>query len=388
MYNFANATGLTSVAKPDSRTFAETTSIARLFQGCSSFTGPIPSGFLSGATKLTDVYGIFMQTPALIGTSIPSDLFSYSPELEQVRAAFTEAGFSGQIPAALFASNPKLTGFSNTFEKTYNLTGTVPATLFSSNPIAGDFAYTFASSGITGLSAGLFDNNPSATSFAATFGWCTSLTGTIPTGLFANNNEATDFSNLFAYTNLTGAIPAGLFDNKTKVTTYESAFENMKGLNGALPARLFADSPNVTSFKSTFAWNEFMTGSISSDFFGNKPLVTTYEQVFAGNTSLSGVIPSTLFAGSPKATNYREAFIWGKFTGSIEHLFDHLSSGNVVISGQTLNFERTFMGNANLTGSAPALWNLTPTPIGTGCFYEWTNFDNKASIPSSWKTDQ
>ena len=49
------------------------------------------------------------------------------------------------------------------------------------------------------------------------------------------------------------------------------------------------------------------------------------------------------------------------------------------------NFATTFKGLANLTGTAPALWDLYPAANRNECFKDCTNLDNYASIPESWK---
>jgi hypothetical protein len=38
-----------------------------------------------------------------------------------------------------------------------------------------------------------------------------------------------------------------------------------------------------------------------------------------------------------------------------------------------------------LTGTAPTLWTRTPTPSGTGAFFNCTGLANYASIPANFK---
>ena len=211
------------------------------------------------------------------------------------------------------------------------------------------------------IPVGLFNNavNVSTSGFLQTFRGCSGLTGAIPSGLFDNNPLVSTFGFTQTFrgcSGLTGAIPAGLFANNTAVSTdgFSLTFQGCSGLTGAIPAGLFANNPLVSSggFSGTFYNCSGLTGAIPAGLFDNNPLVSTggFLQTFYNCSGLTG-IPANLYTNCPNVTSYA---------------YCHF-------------------GNTGITSAVPELWNLTPQPTGTQCFWNCTNASNYADIPADWK---
>ncbi len=87
-------------------------------------------------------------------------------------------------------------------------------------------------------------------------------------------------------------------------------------------------------------------------------------------------IPENVFTNNPNITGCRDAF----GNSGLINIPDGLFTGLDI----TL-FIDTFRGCSNLSGSAPALWDIYPAADGTGCFKDCTGLDNYADIPDHWK---
>lgn len=185
------------------------------FYGCVNLTSIPGSGSLSGVggyTGLAEVvsFASFMRGTRI--TSIPNDIFDYSPNA---------------------------TTFTDTFSGITTLT-TVPSGLFDNVTLATTFASCFfACTALTTVPSDLFDLNTSVVNFSATFRNCLALTNILQ---FTNNTSVTIFNNVYNMSSssnaLTGNAPTIWLRSPLPAGT--DAFNNCFGLS------------NYASIPSTF----------------------------------------------------------------------------------------------------------------------------------------
>ena len=144
------------------------------------------------------------------------------------------------IPSDLFAYSPKATTFANTFSSNTSITY-VPSGLFDLVPLATSFASCFFScTGLTTIPSTLFDKNTNAVNFSGTFYNCRALTTVLQ---FTYNQNVTIFNNVYFMSSTTNALtgtapeiwlrsptPSGTaaFRNCTGLTNYASIPSNFK----------------------------------------------------------------------------------------------------------------------------------------------------------------
>lgn len=154
------------------------------FYGCNNLTSIPGSGTLvnvGGYTGLAEVISFagFFRSTGL--TSIPSDLFAYSPNATVFSNAFASTPITS-VPSGLFNVNTQATDFSSCFSACTALT-TVPLTLFDLNVNAVNFSSTFRNC-LTLATCLQFTFNTAATVFSNVYNMSTTsnaLTGTAPT---------------------------------------------------------------------------------------------------------------------------------------------------------------------------------------------------------------
>jgi hypothetical protein len=146
---------------------------------------------------------------------------------------------------------------------------------------------------------------------------------TIPNDIFEFSPIATTFSDIFSFTPIT-TIPSGLFDNNEPATNFGAAFNNCLSLS-TYPSNLFNNNVNVLSFSSTFRNCIALTSPLE---FSTNNSVTIFDNVYNMSTT----------------------------------------------------------SNA-MSGTAPTLWERSPTPSGTAAFRNCTGLedDQFAEIPSNFK---
>jgi hypothetical protein len=174
------------------------------FSGCTNLTSIPGSGTLSGVggyTGLSEVVN-FTSTFQNTGiTSIPSDLFNYSPN------------------ATLFASTFYGTPIT-----------TIPNGLFDNVPLANSFnSCFFTCASLTSVPSNLFDKCINVVNFSSTFRNCRALTNVLQ---FSYNNSVNTFANIYNMSStsnaLTGTAPTLWTRNPTPTGT--AAFKNCTGL--------------------------------------------------------------------------------------------------------------------------------------------------------------
>lgn len=175
------------------------------FNGCQNLTSIPGSASLSGVGGYTGLGEVISFSSLFQGTKISS------------------------IPADLFAYSPNATTFSNTFYAILTLT-TVPSGLFNSVPNATTFASCFfGCTSLTSVPSNLFDNCPNAVNFSGTFYNCRALTNVLQ---FTYNTNVTIFNNVYNMSStsnaLTGTAPE--LWNRSPAPSGTAAFRNCTGL--------------------------------------------------------------------------------------------------------------------------------------------------------------
>ena len=176
------------------------------FYGCLNLTAIPGSGSLSGVggyTGLAEVvsFASFMRGTRI--TSIPSDIFDYSPNATTFTDSFSSITTITTVPTGLFNNVPNATTFASCF---------------------------FACTGLTTIPSTLFDTNTLVVNFSSTFRNCRALTNVLQ---FTFNNNVTIFNNIYNMSStanaLTGTAPTLWTRNPTPSGT--GAFTNCTGLS-------------------------------------------------------------------------------------------------------------------------------------------------------------
>jgi len=176
------------------------------FYGCVNLTAIPGSGALSavgGYTGLAEVvsFASFMRGTRI--TSIPSDIFDYSPNATTFTDTFSSITTITTVPNGLFDNVPLATTFASSFFACTNL-ATVPSTLF--------------------------DLNVNVVNFSATFRNCQALTNVLQ---FTNNTIVTIFNNVYNMSStsnaLTGTAPE--LWNRSPIPAGSAAFRNCVNLS-------------------------------------------------------------------------------------------------------------------------------------------------------------
>lgn len=233
---------------------------------------------------------------------------------------------------------------------------------------------------ITDIPAGLFDQCPGITTFYDTFLACKKITA-IPPGLFSAQSNAINFYAVFDNCDLLKDIPAGLFDRHTNNVNFAWLFAKCYSLTN-VPAGLFNRHAKVTTFDHVF-YNCYTLPSLSPGIFTGNPLVTTFAYAFYQCRSLTSV-PQGLFDQNKTVTTFAYTFYGCTNLTS-------LPAGLFANNTNVTTFSSAFENCLRLTGESPTgpggkkLWDLTPTPVGTGCFRNCTNLTDYNTIPAEWK---
>jgi hypothetical protein len=190
-----------------------------------------------------------------------------------------------------------------------------------------------------------------------------------------------------------------------------TAVEMFKGCHNLtyFPANLFDYCPDITSFYDTFLECINVT-SYSTHLFGHQANITSFYAVFDQNEKLTN-IESTVFSGRTNVTVASWAFakcydlksipsgLYDSFTKNTSFEYVHYRNYDVTNLPPMLfntctnvtTYAYGFYQCTNLLGHTPTnaaglkLWELTPEPTGTSCFYQCTNLSDYGDIPADWK---
>jgi hypothetical protein len=183
---------------------------------------------------------------------------------------------------------------------------------------------------------------------------CTNLTS-IP--------GSASLSGVGGYTGLAEVVSFASFMRGTRIT--------------AITADVFDYSPNATTFTDSFSGITTIT-TAPTGLFDNVTSATTFASCFFACTGLTSV-PSTLFDTNTLAINFSSTF---RNCRALTNVLQFTYNTNVTIFNNIYNMSSTV--NV-LAGTAPELWNRTPTPSGTDAFNNCTGLSNFASIPVNFK---
>ncbi len=176
------------------------------FYGCLNLTAIPGSATLSGVggyTGLNEVvsFASFMRGTRI--TSIPADIFDFSPNATTFTDSFSSITTITTAPSGLFDNVPNATSFASCF---------------------------FACTALTSVPSTLFDANTLAVNFSSTFRNCRALTNVLQ---FTNNTNVTIFNNIYNMSSSTNALTgtAPTLWLRTPTPSGIDAFNNCFGLS-------------------------------------------------------------------------------------------------------------------------------------------------------------
>ena len=170
-------------------------------------------------------------------------------------------------------------------------------------------------------------------------------------------------SGVGGYTGLSEVLNFTNFMNGTRISS--------------IPSDIFDYSPNATSFNSAFSSIPTIT-TVPTGLFDNVPLVTSFASCFFACSALT-TVPSTLFDLNTNVTTFSGTF---RNCRALTNVLQF--TNNTSVTTFTNLYNMSSATNA-LTGTAPELWNRTPTPAGTDAFNNCFGLTNYASIPVNFK---
>ena len=180
------------------------------FYGCNNLTAIPGSASLSAVGGYTGLDEVVAFTSFMRGTkitSIPSDIFDYSPNATTFTDCFSSITTLSSVPSGLFDNVPNASTFANAF---------------------------LGCSALTSIPSTIFDQNINVISFAGTFRNCLALTNVLQ---FTYNTAVTVFTNVYnmgtTANALTGTAPTiwsrspiplgtNAFNNCINLTNYAS----------------------------------------------------------------------------------------------------------------------------------------------------------------------
>jgi hypothetical protein len=236
-----------------------------------------------------------------------------------------------------------------------------------------DRIHTYASAGtyiitISGFMPGFAVNNNSAirSLITAIIQW--GIVGIRTINFYGCNNLTSipgsgALSSVGGYTGLNEVVSFASFMRGTRITS--------------IPSDLFDYSPNATTFTNTFESILTLT-TVPAGLFDSVTLATSFASCFSACNSLTSV-PNDLFDLNVNVVNFSSTF---RNCRALTNVLQFTNNTQVTIFNSVYNMSSTT--NA-LTGTAPELWNRTPTPSGTDAFNNCVNLSNFASIPANWK---
>lgn len=287
----------------------EITSVTNLFNGCNNLTGSIPEELFSKMTKLVNVESLFNGCTKLTG-EIPGKLFMIKNNMgDYVNLAIQSTasmfyrcyGLIGSIPDTLLSFMPNLINASNMFRgcgrwengnTTAGLNGELPANLFANNPKLENLDYCFSECNQLSyhrvyddsvdpptyknylIPEGFFDNNPMIKSMVGCFRICGTIYD-IPINTFTKLTMLENISYLFYASSMKETTLSPLLFRKcnrlTNISHMFSRWSDSKGdsngLQGSLPSGLFSKYDSNT---------------------GNGQRLENVEGAFRGNINLTG----------------------------------------------------------------------------------------------------
>ncbi len=176
------------------------------FYGCLNLTAIPSSASLSAVGEYDGLNEIlsfsnFMNGTAI--TSIPADIFDFSPNVTSFASAFATINTISTVPTGLFQTAVNVSSFASCF---------------------------FACAGLTSVPSTIFDLNINVTSFSGTFRNCRALTNVLQ---FTFNTAVTTFSQVYNMSSTSNALvgTAPTLWLRTPTPAGTNAFNNCTGLS-------------------------------------------------------------------------------------------------------------------------------------------------------------
>jgi hypothetical protein len=176
------------------------------FYGCVNITSIPSSASLSAVGGYNGLDEMISFASFMRGTrisSIPSDMFDYSPNVTTFIDAFSSVTTLTSVPTGLFDNNPNVTTFASCF---------------------------LACTALTSVPSTLFDQNVNVTNFSGTFRNCRSLTNVLT---FQYNTQVTIFNSVYNMSSTANALVGNAPElwNRTPTPSGTDAFNNCTGLS-------------------------------------------------------------------------------------------------------------------------------------------------------------
>jgi hypothetical protein len=176
------------------------------FYGCVNITSIPSSASLSAVGGYNGLDEMISFASFMRGTrisSIPSDMFDYSPNVTTFIDAFSSVTTLTSVPTGLFDNNPNVTTFASCF---------------------------LACTALTFVPSTLFDQNVNVTNFSGTFRNCRSLTNVLT---FQYNTQVTIFNSVYNMSSTANALVGNAPElwNRTPTPSGTDAFNNCTGLS-------------------------------------------------------------------------------------------------------------------------------------------------------------
>ena len=401
------------------------TNASDCFSGARGLTGSVPGNLFANCPELTNVRWCFENTN--LEGNIPENLFANCPNIENTGYLFSNTKVSGPLPVGLIKNKKKLVNIDRMFENC-NIGGEednfdeFPADFFAGLTALESANYCFSGCKQIKFSLpdGLFKDCINLKSINYLFYNCKGMRGNLNTNTFriSGNPYMDAVSVLEGCSGLTGNLPADFMDPFVNVKDLSGFFSGCSGLTGEIPAEFLKKCVNLIYanrfFKGTglgkhrvddmdpyFIDPEFfrynvnleeidsmfdaadaprnLIGDIPMDLFRYNTNLIDVGSLFANCTGITGELNGTLFANNAKLKDVSSLF----FNSSISSITNDLFTlaKNPVIN----DFTGTFKDLVNLTGTAPALWDIYPSASRNACFLNCTNLTNYNAIPESWK---
>lgn len=143
-----------------------------------------------------------------------------------------------------------------------------------------------------------------------------------------------------------------------------------------IPADIFQLSVVAETFTDSFSFTQITV--IPSGLFSSNPLGAIFNSTFNG-CQLINSYPLNLFDNCPNAINFSSTF---RNCRGLPQPLQFTFNTQVTTFANVYNMSST---TNSMTGTAPALWDRVPEPLGTAAFRNCIALNNFNIVPANWK---
>lgn len=406
----------------------ELVNVSDCFSGARGLTGSIPASLFAQNKKLQNARWCFENTN--ISGNVPETLFNNCPEIQDIGYLFSNTKISGPLPSGFIKNKKSLINIDRLFENC-NIGGEddnydeFPSDFFQglSALQSANYAFSGCSKLKFTLPSKLFKDCISLRSIDYLFYNCKGIRGTLAEDVFViGDGSTTPITNavsvLEGCSGIVSTLSVNFMDPFVNVLDLSGFFSGCNNITGAIPDEFLKKCTLLVYanrlFKGTGLGKHRVDSSdpyfINPEFFRYNVNLEEINGLFDAADAprnLIGAIPGDIFRYNVNLRDAGSAFanctgITGELTGShfrynaklnsVANMFYNSSISKISNDLFTLannpamnNFATTFKGLANLTGTAPALWDIYPAANRNECFKDCIKLDNYVSIPDSWK---